>query len=187
MRWESGRRSDNVVDARGRGTRMVAGGGVGMAVLALVVYLLGGDPRIVTQQQPSRPQAQPRQANPAEDAKADFVKVVLADTEDTWEDLFQKRFGKPYQPPELVLFTGSVESACGFAQAAMGPFYCPRDARVYIDLAFYDELRQRFHAPGEFAEAYVIAHEVGHHVQNLLGISDQVQRARERAGRAQAK
>ena len=185
MRWESGRRSDNVIDARGRGTRMVAGGGIGMAVLALVVYLLGGDPRVVTQQQPQAREA-PRQADPAQDAKADFVKVVLGDTEDTWEDLFQKRFGRSYQQPELVLFTGAVESACGFAQAAMGPFYCPRDARVYIDLAFYDELRQRFHAPGEFAEAYVIAHEVGHHVQNLLGISEKVQRARQSSGRAEA-
>jgi hypothetical protein len=187
MQWESGRRSDNVIDARGRGTRLVAGGGIGMAVLALVVYLLGGDPRVVTQQQPSAPGNQPRQAtDPAQEAKADFVKVVLGDTEDTWEDLFQKRFGRSYQKPELVLFTGAVESACGFAQAAMGPFYCPRDARVYIDLAFYDQLRERFHAPGEFAEAYVIAHEVGHHVQNLLGISEQVARARERGGRAEA-
>ena len=140
MRWESGRRSDNVIDARGRGTRMVAGGGLGMVVLALVVYLLGGDPSVVTQQQPSAPEQGPRAADPAQDAKADFVKVVLGDTEDTWEDVFQKQFGRSYQQPELVLFTGAVESACGFAQAAMGPFYCPRDARVYIDLGFYDQL-----------------------------------------------
>jgi predicted metalloprotease len=187
MRWESGRRSDNVIDARGRGTRMVAGGGLGMVVLALVVYLLGGDPSVVTQQQPSAPEQGPRAAtDPAQDAKADFVKVVLGDTEDTWEDVFQKQFGRSYQQPELVLFTGAVESACGFAQAAMGPFYCPRDARVYIDLGFYDQLRQRFQAPGEFAEAYVIAHEVGHHVQNLLGISEKVQRARQAGSQAEA-
>jgi uncharacterized protein len=187
MRWESGRRSDNVIDARGRGTRMAAGGGIGMVVLALVVYLLGGDPSVVTQQQPSRPQEGTRQpTDPAQDKKADFVKVVLGDTEDTWEDVFQKRFGRSYQKPELVLFTGAVESACGFAQAAMGPFYCPRDGRVYIDLGFYDQLSQRFGAPGEFAEAYVIAHEVGHHVQNLLGISDKVLRARQASSREEA-
>src|SRR4029453_241112 len=132
---------------------------------------------VVTQQQPPTRGDAPQQGttDPAQDAKADFVKVVLADTEDTWEELFQKRFQRSYQRPELVLFTGAVESACGFAQAAMGPFYCPRDARVYIALGFFEQLRQRFHAPGEFAEAYVIAHEVGHHVQNLVGISDQVQ------------
>jgi predicted metalloprotease len=187
MRWQGAPRSDNVIDARGRGTRMVAGGGIGMAVLALVVYLLGGDPSIVTQTQPSAPREQPGQAtDPAEDAKADFVKVVLRDTEDTWEDLFQKRFGRSYQKPQLMLFTGAVESACGFAQAAMGPFYCPRDARVYIDLGFYDQLSERFGAPGEFAQAYVIAHEVGHHIQNVLGISDQVMQARQRASREQA-
>jgi uncharacterized protein len=187
MRWESGRRSDNVIDARGRGTRMVAGGGIGMAVLALVVYLLGGDPSVVTQQQPpTRGEAPAQGTDPAQDAKAEFVKVVLGDTEDTWEDLFQKRFQRSYQRPELVLFTGAVESACGFAEAAMGPFYCPRDARVYIDLGFFDQLRERFRAPGEFAEAYVIAHEVGHHVQNLVGISDQVQRARQSASREEA-
>jgi uncharacterized protein len=188
MRWESGRRSDNVIDARGRGTRMVAGGGIGMAVLALVVYLLGGDPSVVTQQQPPTRGEAPQQGttDPAQEAKADFVKVVLGDTEDAWEDVFQKRFQRSYQRPELVLFTGAVESACGFAQAAMGPFYCPRDARVYIDLGFFEQLRERFHAPGEFAEAYVIAHEVGHHVQNLVGISDQVQRARQSASREEA-
>src|SRR5262245_13740059 len=186
MRWESGRRSDNVIDARGRGGRLVAGGGIGMAVLALVVYLRGGDPSVVTESRPSAPQQPAGQAGAPDDPKVDFVKVVLGDTEDTWDEVFEKRFGRPYQKPELVLFTGAVESACGFAQAAVGPFYCPRDGRVYIDLAFYDQLRERFRAPGDFAQAYVIAHEVGHHVQNLLGISEQVARARQRGGREEA-
>jgi predicted metalloprotease len=186
MRWESGRRSDNVIDARGRGTRLAAGGGIGMAVLALVVYLLGGDPSVVTDARPPGPQAQPEASRQAPDTQSEFVSVVLGDTEDTWEALFQKRFGRSYQKPQLVLFTGSVESACGFARAAMGPFYCPRDQRVYIDLAFYDELQRRFKAPGDFAQAYVIAHEVGHHVQTLMGISNQVRAAQQRAGEAQA-
>ena len=177
-----GRRSDNVIDERGRGIGLpVVGGGLGMAVLALVVYLLGGDPSAVTNMAPSAPRGAPA-APGAPDPQADFVSVVLADTEDTWTELFREH-GRTYEDPQLVLFTGAVESACGFAQQAMGPFYCPRDHRVYIDLAFYRELRERFHAPGDFAQAYVIAHEVGHHVQNLLGVSDQVSSAQERSGR----
>jgi len=180
-----GRRSDNVIDERGRGIGLpVVGGGLGMAVLALVVYLLGGDPSAVTNMAPSAPQGAPA-APGAPDPQADFVSVVLADTEDTWTELFREH-GRTYEDPQLVLFTGAVESACGFAQQAMGPFYCPRDHRVYIDLAFYRELRERFHAPGDFAQAYVIAHEVGHHVQALLGISDRVQSARQRAGEREA-
>jgi hypothetical protein len=189
MRWTEGRRSDNVVDERGRGIGLpVVGGGLGMAVLALVVYLLGGDPRVVTdiaQQAPPAGPAAPA-APGAPDPQADFVSVVLADTEDTWNAVFRERFGRSYSAPKLVLFSGAVESACGFAQAAVGPFYCPRDHRVYIDLAFYRELRERFHAPGDFAQAYVIAHEVGHHVQALLGISDQVSAAQARSGRTRA-
>lgn len=187
MRWQGGRRSGNVIDARGRGTKMAAGGGIGVAVLALVVYLLGGDPRIVTQMQPrpAAPQQQPgAQAGPADEA-SEFVKVVLGDTEDVWGPIFSQA-GRQYQEPQLVLFTGSVQSACGFAQAAMGPFYCPADGRVYIDLSFYDQLRERFRAPGDMAQAYVIAHEVGHHVQNLLGISDQVMRERRRSNESRA-
>jgi len=177
-----GRRSDNVIDARGRGIGLpVVGGGLGMAVLALVVYLLGGDPSAVTNMAPSAPQGAPA-APGAPEPQSDFVSVVLADTEDTWNEVFREH-GRTYEDPQLVLFTGAVESACGFAQQAMGPFYCPRDHRVYIDLAFYRELRERFHAPGDFAQAYVIAHEVGHHVQNLLGVSDQVSSAQERSGR----
>ena len=178
-----GRRSDNVIDERGRGIGLpVVGGGLGMAVIALVVYLLGGDPSVVTNMTQPAPQGAP--AGPGSpDPQADFVSVVLADTEDTWSSVFREQLHRTYEDPQLVLFTGAVESACGFAQQAMGPFYCPRDRRVYIDLAFYRELRERFHAPGDFAQAYVVAHEVGHHVQNLLGISDQVGAARERSGR----
>jgi predicted metalloprotease len=188
MRWSEGRRSDNVIDARGRGVGVpVVGGGLGVAVLALVVYLLGGDPSVVTDNIPQQgPAAAPAGPGAAPtDEGAQFVSVVLADTEDTWNEMFREKFGRDYPEPELVLFSGAVESACGFAQAAMGPFYCPRDRRVYIDLAFYRELRERFQAPGDFAQAYVIAHEVGHHVQTVTGLSEQVTEARARSGRAE--
>jgi uncharacterized protein len=188
MRWSGGRRSGNVIDARGRGMGLpVAGGGIGMAVLALVVYLLGGDPSVITDNAPRQqapPAAEERSGTP--DQASEFVRHVLGDTEDTWNAVFREKFGRDYPEPELVLFTGAIQSACGFAQAAMGPFYCPRDRRVYIDLAFYRELRDRFNAPGDFAQAYVIAHEVGHHVQNLLGIDDKVRAAQQRASEAQA-
>jgi predicted metalloprotease len=182
VQWIGGRRSDNVVDARGRGLP-IAGGGIGIAVLALVVYLMGGDPRVVLQTQAPAGPAGPAGA-PAADTMTQFVSVVLADTEDTWRELFRARLGRDYEDPQLVLFTGAVQSACGFAQAAAGPFYCPNDRRVYIDLAFYRDLRDRFGAPGDFAQAYVIAHEVGHHVQNLLGILPRVHSLQERGGRA---
>jgi len=194
VRWEEGRRSDNVVDARGRGLPIV-GGGIGMAVLALVVYLMGGDPTVVLngggQGQPvPRDAGAPSNAGgpgaPAQDQMSQFVSVVLADTEDTWSAIFKQKFGRDYEDPKLVLFTGAVRSACGLAQSAMGPFYCPNDQAVYIDLAFYRELKDRFGAPGDFAQAYVIAHEVGHHVQNLLGISDKVRAAQERSDKAGA-
>jgi predicted metalloprotease len=190
MRWTEGRRSDNVVDARGRGAAVpVVGGGLGVVVLALVVYLLGGDPRMVTDNIPAQGPAADAPLEPGAppaDEAGQFVSVVLADTEDTWDAIFQEKFGRAYPAPELVLFTEAVQSACGFAQAAMGPFYCPRDRRVYIDLAFYRELRERFQAPGDFAQAYVIAHEVGHHVQTITGVSEQVGAAREQAGRAES-
>lgn len=185
MRWDGSRESDNVVDARrGGGVRLAAGGGVGMAVLALVVYLLGGDPRVVTNSVPAVPNRTATTAT-ANDPDVVFVKRVLGDTEATWNAVFKSR-GEQYEEPKLVLFSGQVASACGYAQAAMGPFYCPRDHQVYIDLAFYNELKQRFHAPGDFAQAYVIAHEVGHHVQSLLGIADRVADARERGNRGEA-
>jgi hypothetical protein len=190
MRWTGSRRSTNVVDARGRGMGLpVAGGGIGMVVLALVVYLLGGDPSVITENAPREAPA-PAADDPARpgtpDEASEFVRHVLGDTEDTWNAIFRERLGRDYPEPQLVLFTGAVQSACGFAQAAMGPFYCPRDRRVYIDLAFYRELRDRFKAPGDFAQAYVIAHEVGHHVQTVTGLSNRVAAARESSSRTEA-
>ncbi len=176
------------------------GGGVGGVVLVVVLMLLGVDPsflltpggQVAPEQSPARrgpgadgaPQFQAPTAG-VEDEMKQFVSVVLGDTEDTWTALF-KESGKRYVEPRLVLFTGMTRSACGLGEAAMGPFYCPADQKVYIDLAFYDELRNDFGAPGDFAQAYVIAHEVGHHVQNLLGISDQVESLRRRASRSEA-
>lgn len=193
MRWQSGRRSDNVEDRRGMTPgRMVGGGGVGVIVIALIAMFLGVDPRQIlnilgqmnTQtQQPSttqKPSSRSAQQPRPDDQLADFVSVVLADTEETWNALFQK-MGQTYREPKLVLFSGAVQSACGFAQAAMGPFYCPADQKVYIDLSFYRDLQERYKAPGDFAQAYVIAHEIGHHVQNLLGISAQMRQAQQRA------
>jgi uncharacterized protein len=180
MRWSSGRRSDNVVDRRGMAVPL-AGGGIGMAVLALVVYMLGGDPSTVID---SAPREAPQEVAPSapKDEAGDFTSVVLADTEDTWNTIFHDKFGRDYDEPQLVLFSEAVRSGCGLARSAMGPFYCPRDQRVYIDLAFNRELSDRFKAPGDFAQAYVIAHEVGHHVQQLLGISDAIQERAQRAG-----
>jgi len=179
MRWRSGRRSDNVEDRRGiRLSRGVKGGGIGMLLMVIVALYFGVDPSIILQQGTEMGggtsiQTVPVQPSSAEDELADFVSVVLADTEDTWSILFEK-MGRTYEEPNLVLFTGMVESACGYAQAAVGPFYCPRDKKVYIDLSFYRDLKHKMNAPGDFAQAYVIAHEVGHHVQKLFGISDKV-------------
>ena len=188
MRWRTGRESDNVEDRRGlRAAPTLAGGGIGTIILVLVAMYFGIDPSFLLRseapggastQQSVRP-------SPADDELRKFVSVILADTEDTWRDLF-RRMGGTYQDPKLVLFTGAVQSACGFAQAAVGPFYCPADQKVYIDLGFYQELKNRFHAPGDFAQAYVIAHEIGHHVQNLLGISDKVESLRGRSSAAEA-
>ena len=188
MRWGSGRRSDNVEDRRGLGvTPRLAGGGLGAIVIVVLALLFGVDPRMLTQMLPTEtPAPAPGPARTGQqDPMADFVSVVLADTEDTWDELF-RRGGATYQEPKLVLFSGAVQSACGFAQAAVGPFYCPADQKVYIDLAFYQDLRNRFQAPGDFAQAYVIAHEVGHHVQNLLGIAQKVHQAQQRASPEQA-
>jgi predicted metalloprotease len=191
MRWGDERRSENVEDQRGMsfGGIGLAGGGIGTIVIVVVALLLGVDPRAILQQtsQNAAPtqQSGPVKSTPEEDKLKDFVSAVLGSTEDTWGELF-KQSGRQYVDPKLVLFRGAVQSACGFAQAAVGPFYCPGDQKVYIDLGFYEELRNRFHAPGDFAEAYVIAHEVGHHVQNLLGISDKVAQAQQRGSREQA-
>jgi predicted metalloprotease len=194
MRWESGRRSENVEDRRGfRVSRRAAGGGIGTIVLVLVALYLGVDPSVILDQtQMTVPgvgtpttQSAPYSASPEEKRLAEFVSVVLADTEDTWHSLF-RGMEKTYEEPKLVLFSGSVESACGFASAAVGPFYCPEDQKVYIDLSFYSDLKNRFGAPGDFAQAYVIAHEVGHHVQNLLGIAEKVHSLRNRISETEA-
>lgn len=185
MRWQMGRRSGNVEDRRGmtpQGGRGLKGGGIAVLLLALVGMYFGVDPAVILNtfqggDLPARQEA--GVSSPEENKLADFVSVVLADTEDTWETLFRQA-GGTYEKPKLVLFSGAVQSACGFAQAATGPFYCPADRKVYIDLGFYSELKNKLQAPGDFAQAYVIAHEIGHHVQNLLGISDQVQELRAR-------
>jgi predicted metalloprotease len=160
----------------------ILGGGIGAAVLGLIIYLLGGDPSAIMPQGDSAPQTQEEKA--AEDEAAQFVSVVLADTEDVWNKLFSD-MGKQYQEPAMVLFNGYVSSACGNASSATGPFYCPLDGKLYIDLSFYNDLKERFNAPGDFAMAYVVAHEVGHHVQNILGISDEVQRMRQQVSEAE--
>ncbi len=190
MRWTGGRRSSNVEDRRGvRIGRGLAGGGIGTLLLVIVALYLGVDPTAILNQaapgggtiveQPAGPRP------PEEDRLADFVSVVLGDTEDTWNALFRES-GRQYAEPALVLFTDAVQSACGFAEAAVGPFYCPGDRKVYLDLGFFRDLQERFLAPGDFAQAYVIAHEIGHHVQNLTGIEAEVREARRRAGEREA-
>lgn len=180
MRWRGERESSNVEDRRGMsgGGRIAIGGGLGTLVIIIIAVLLGADPQQLLRQMPTDapapPSSQgPRNTNPQEDELRQFVSVVLGKTEDVWQEIFQQN-GKTYREPKLVLFTDRVQSACGLGSAASGPFYCPGDQKVYIDLSFYEELRRRFSSPGDFAQAYVIAHEIGHHVQKLLGISDRV-------------
>jgi predicted metalloprotease len=188
MRWEGGRRSQNVEDRRGmRVTPRLAGGGLGAIVIVVLALVFGVDPRLLTQMMPAESQVPEQGPAPpgGRDPLSEFVSVVLADTEDTWNDLF-RRGGEIYREPTLVLFSGAVQSACGFAQAAVGPFYCPADEKLYIDLSFYQDLRSRFQAPGDFAQAYVIAHEVGHHVQNLMGIAQKVHQTQQRVSQEQA-
>jgi len=187
MRWSDGRRSDNIEDRRGMGVPMMAGGGIGTLILLLVALYFGVDPSVIFQNggpSVSTSPAPSPSASVGNDQLRDFVAVVLADTEDTWRALF-RQMNREYQDPHLVLFTGAVQSACGTANAAVGPFYCPSDRKLYLDLSFFRDLRDRFGAPGDFAQAYVIAHEVGHHVQVLLGISDRVRAAQQRAGRTE--
>jgi predicted metalloprotease len=182
MRWEEGRRSENVEDRRGSGgPRMAMAGGGGLIVL-LLALLFGVNPASLFRGGGTQ---EPVEVTAKESELSDFVSVVLADTEDTWTALFQQ-MGREYTPPKLVLFRDAVESACGFQEAAVGPFYCPEDRRVYLDLSFFDDLSSKFGAPGDFAQAYVVAHEVGHHVQNLLGISQKVHALQGRAGEAEA-
>ncbi|RYZ24770.1 MAG: metalloprotease [Sphingobacteriales bacterium] len=189
MRWRGERESNNVEDRRGMGGggKVAVGGGLG-AIIIVVIGLLTGkdfssilatDQQTQTTQQTDGPRA-PR----ADDSTAQFIKVVLGSTEDVWNKIYAAN-GEQYQQPRLVMFDNSVESACGSASSAMGPFYCPGDNKVYIDLSFCSELRDRFQAPGNFAVAYVVAHEVGHHIQNLMGLSEQMQRQRGRLSEAE--
>lgn len=185
MRLDDSRESDNVEDRRASGPRIGGRGtiGIGTIVLALVAMYFGVDPSVVLQMAegpPATQQQAPATRPPVNDPQARFVAKVLGETEDTWSAIFQKDLNRQYVAPKLVLFRGATPTACGTGQSAMGPFYCPGDSKVYIDLAFFDELQNKFKAPGDFAQAYVIAHEVGHHVQHLLGISDQVDQLRRR-------
>ncbi len=189
MRWEGRRQSTNVEDRRRKVGPVAVGGGLMALLLFVGLMFLGVDPKVAQKLAgagaPAAP-AQPGKIDPREEKLADFTKVVLADTEDVWGRLFPAYFNARYRPPTLVMFTGRVGSACGLASAAVGPFYCPLDEKVYVDLSFYDELQKRFGAPGDFAQAYVIGHEVGHHVQKLLGIADKVQAERSRMPKTQA-
>lgn len=180
MQWMGRRSSGNVSDHRGFG-KVAVGGGLSLLV-AVVALFMGVDPSALLDLNGTGSSARP---SPAQDELKRFVSVVLADTEDVWHEQF-KKIGKVYREPRLVLFSGQVKSACGLADAAVGPFYCPPDGHVYIDLEFFEELRTRFGAPGDFAQAYVVAHEVGHHVQNLLGVSGKVHAQRERIPAAEA-
>jgi uncharacterized protein len=182
MRW--GRESTNIEDRRGLGGGLaVGGGGIGVLILALVVWLCGGDPQALLDRMgggdPTRvEQPQTQQPNPqSEDDQKRFISSVLGSTEDVWRKILPQQARKQYRDPKLVLFTGQVRSACGNADSSVGPFYCGGDEKLYLDFAFFNELKREFKAPGDFAQAYVVAHEVGHHVQNLLGTMEKVQRA----------
>lgn len=196
MRWDNARQSDNIEDRRSMGGRRVAvGGGLGTIAIIILAVLFGADPMALLQQGNLPLQIDNSGSGGyqidgtaggdlSQDPQARFVSNVLADTEDTWNTIFQSR-GQRYVEPTLVLFRGNVDSACGFASSAVGPFYCPGDSKVYLDLSFFEELDRRFGAPGDFAQAYVVAHEIGHHIQNLLGISDKVHAMRSRLSEAE--
>jgi len=188
MKWDDLRRSSNVEDYRG--SRLGGPGvklGVGGTLVALAAaYFFGVDPRLILGLADSIPsQSGPAQTGVPQDAQGQFISAVLGETEDTWSAIFQAH-GSQYIPPKLVLYDDQIRSGCGFASSAAGPFYCPEDRRVYLDLTFYQELAERFRAPGQFAQAYVLAHEVGHHVQNLLGTAAKVRAAQQRASEAEA-
>lgn len=189
MRWQGRRESSNVEDRRGISGKHVAfGGGIGGIIVVVILSLIFGKNPLALLENMGLEGASTEQTAPGvreDDGAASFARVVLADTEDVWDSLFT-RMNKRYLPPTMVLFTGSVQSACGLSGAATGPFYCPLDKKLYIDLSFFKELESRFQAPGDFAEAYVVAHEVGHHVQNLLGVSQKVRALEERSDKAQA-
>ena len=191
MRWRGGRRSSNIEDRRGaRPSGGMIGGGIGTIAVILIAWYFGIDPTpLLEGMQSTGGASSTGTPATAEDLKndplADMISVVMADTEDVWNAIFAEQ-GRRYQEPTLVLFSGATRSACGLGQAAMGPFYCPADQNAYIDLSFYKDMRDRFRAPGDFAQAYVIAHEVGHHVQNLLGISSQVRDMQRGMSKAEA-
>lgn len=180
MRWKGRKESTNVEDRRGISPRGMVGGGIGTIAIVLVVLLLGGDPTSILQNVQVDNQTTNSNYVPSEKDKelGQFVSVVLAETENVWHQIFKEE-GSTYREPKLVLFTGKVQSACGIAGSATGPFYCPGDEKLYIDLSFYDELQKRFKAPGDFAMAYVIAHEVGHHIQNLTGVMEKMNKLRQ--------
>lgn len=189
MRWRGERQSTNIEDRRGMSAGKVAvGGGLGTIVIMILALLFGVNPQTLLEQLPADQQPgvqSSRPQNPQEEELKQFVAVVLAKSEDVWTDVFRKN-NRQYRKPTLVLFTDQVRSACGLAGAAVGPFYCPADEKVYIDLAFYEQLRREFSAPGDFAQAYVVAHEVGHHVQNLLGINERVSALQRQVTEAEA-
>lgn len=189
MRWRGERQSTNIEDRRGlSGGKIAVGGGLGSIVILILALIFGIDPQQLLEQVPGDPPSQVQTSRPQSTEEKDlreFVGVVLAKSEDVWNDMFRQN-GRQYREPTLVLFTDQVRSACGMAGAAVGPFYCPADEKMYIDLSFYEALRRRFNAPGDFAQAYVIAHEVGHHVQNLLGISDRVHAMQQRMRETEA-
>ena len=194
MRWEGREQSTNVEDRRGMAMAaggIAAGGGIGTLVLMLIMMFLGGNPQQLIEQVGQQQEAPTTRARltPENDPDAslkEFVSVVMKDTEDVWGKLFKEQLGARYQEPKLVIFSGEVRSACGQATSAVGPFYCPGDSNVYLDFDFFRELRTKFKAPGDFAMAYVIAHEVGHHVQNQLGLSAKIQAMQNRAGKAES-
>ncbi len=180
MRWRGLRQSENIEDRRGMSGKKIAfGGGIGTIVIVLLVLFLGGDPGQLLNLADEGAGNEAGTEIPGDDTLAQFIAVVLAETEDTWNRIFTES-GRTYRPPKLVLYSGQIQSACGFNSAATGPFYCPGDEKVYIDLSFCGELKSRFGAPGDFAIAYVVAHEVGHHVQKLLGTLDEVNGLRNR-------
>ena len=193
MRWQGERQSENVEDRRGLSTSTMVGGGLGTLVVILLAAFLGVDPRPLLQVMQGgggggagRQQQRKAELTPEQVEQGNFVRATLAMTEDVWNEQFAK-MGRTYQEPGLVLFSDQVETrGCGFASSAVGPFYCPGDSKVYIDLTFYDELKRKFKAPGEFAQAYVIAHEVGHHVQNLLGISEKISNLQRQVDKVEA-
>lgn len=190
MRWQGRRGSRNVEDRRRASPAKVGIGGGAALIIVLIILCMGGNPLPVLQQmqqaQQNAPQmAPPGEEDPAEERMKEFVSVVLGDTEDVWHEIFSQ-MGNPYREPRLVLYREQVRSACGFNSAATGPFYCPGDEQIYLDLSFFDDMARQLGAPGDFAQAYVIAHEVGHHVQKLLGISDQVRRQQQFGSEAQA-